>query len=127
MSKNISDGRPVRVRLPSLPISILLLTLLGQAPIALGQERLVGGHIGFGFPLVTHAGNEVTSIADSYQMSLPVGINVSGPGRMYFDLEFVTAVVDKPRQVNLTVNPGLLWRLGHGFAAGSRIGLDVNT
>jgi hypothetical protein len=45
---------------------------------------------------------------------------------MYFDLEFVPAVVDKPRQVNLTVNPGLLWRLGHGFAAGSRVGLDIN-
>ena len=45
---------------------------------------------------------------------------------MYFDLEF-PAVVDKPRQVNLTVNPGLLWRLGHGFAAGSRVGLDINT
>ena len=77
---------------------------MGQPPVAYAQERSVGGHIGFGFPFVARIGDDVTTIADFYQMSLPVGINVSGPGRMYFDLEF-PAVVDKPRQVNLTVNP----------------------
>jgi hypothetical protein len=34
---------------------------------------------------------------------------------MYFDLEFVPLVVDKPREIQLVVNPGLLWRFGHGF------------
>jgi len=38
-------------------------------------------------------------------MSLPVAITVSGPGRLYFDLEFVPTVVDRPRDVTLTVNP----------------------
>jgi hypothetical protein len=35
---------------------------------------------------------------------------------MYFHLEFVPLIVDRPREVKLTVNPGILWRLGHGFA-----------
>ena len=58
---------------------------------------------------------------------LPLAITVSGPGRMYFDLEFVPTVVDRPRDITLTVNPGFLWRLGHGFAAGSRVGFDIRT
>jgi len=60
-------------------------------------------------------------------MSLPVAITVSGPGRLYFDLEFVPTVVDRPRDVTLTVNPGFLWRLGRGFAAGSRVGFDIKS
>jgi hypothetical protein len=118
---------PVPVNPASLALSLLLLSSLGRPSVAFAQERSVGGHIGFGFPLVTRVGDDVTTIADSFQMSLPVGINVSGSGRMYFDLEFVPAVVDNPRQVNLTVNPGLLWKIGHGFAAGCRVGLDINS
>jgi len=124
---NISESFAIPSRLPWLAIPILVFSFAAQAPLAAAQEREVGGHVGFGFPLVTRIGDDVTTLADSYQMSLPVGINVSGPGRMYFDLELVPTVVDRPRQVNLTVNPGILWRLGHGFAAGSRVGLDVNS
>ncbi|HWB86581.1 MAG TPA: hypothetical protein VG675_20730 [Bryobacteraceae bacterium] len=113
--------------IPRIPALILLLLLAGQAPLARAQEKTVGGHLGFGFPLVTTAGGDVTTLADSFQMSLPVAITVSGSGRMYFDLEFVPLIVDSPREVRLTVNPGILWRLGHGFAVGSRVGFDVNS
>jgi hypothetical protein len=107
---------------------IAMMSLTGQIPLATAQgEKSVGGHAGFGFPLVTKDGGNVTTLSDNFQMSLPVAITVSGPGRMYFDLEFVPSVVDSPRRVNLTVNPGILWRLGHGFAAGSRVGFDVNS
>ena len=98
--------------------AILLLSVAGQAPLARAQEKSVGGHIGFGFPLVTHDGGDVTTLSDNFQMSLPVGITVRGSGRMYFDLEFVPHVIDKPREITLTVNPGILWRLGHGWSAG---------
>src|SRR5215813_7436331 len=112
---------------PWMPSAIVLLSLAGQAPLAHAQEKSVGGHIGFGFPLVTKDGGNVTTLGDSFQMSLPVGITVKGSGRLYFDLEFVPHVVDKPREINLTLNPGILWRLGHGFAAGCRVGFDVNS
>jgi hypothetical protein len=105
---------------------VLLISLAGTGPVR-AQERSVGGHFGVGFPLVTRNGSEVTTLGDFFQISVPVAITVSGPGRMYFDLEFVPLIVDKPRDVRLTVNPGLLWRLGHGFAAGCRVGLDVNS
>ena len=114
-------------RFPWVVLLILILALPGLGPLALAEDKTVGGHVGFGFPLVTRTGDDTTTIRDFFQMSLPVGINVSGSGRMYFDLEFVPAIVDRPRQVNLTVNPGLLWRFGHGFAAGSRVGFDVNS
>jgi hypothetical protein len=110
-----------------VPSLMLLVSLLWQAPLARAEDKSVGGHVGFGFPLVTRNADDVTTLGDSFQMSLPVGITVKGEGRMYFDLEFVPAVVDKPRQINLTVNPGILWRLGHGFAAGSRVGFDVHS
>jgi hypothetical protein len=110
-----------------IPILILLVSTTWLATPARAEDKVVGGHVGFGFPLVTRAGSDVTTIADDFRMSLPVAITVSGPGRMYFDLEFVPTVVDKPRDVTLTVNPGLLWRLGHGFAAGSRVGFDIKS
>ncbi len=110
-----------------IPVLILLLSLAWQPPLARAQDKTVGGHVGFGFPLVTHAVGDVTTIADFFRMSLPIAITVSGPGRLYFDLEFVPTVVDRPRDVTLTVNPGFLWRLGHGFAAGSRVGFDINS
>jgi hypothetical protein len=110
-----------------IPMLILLLSTTWQTTPAHAEDKVVGGHVGFGFPLVTHAGGDVTTIADDFRMSLPVAITVSGPGRMYFDLEFVPTVVDKPRDITLTVNPGLLWRLGHGFAAGSRVGFDIKS
>ena len=59
--------------------------------------------------------------------SLPVAITVNGPGRMYFDLELVPVVVDRPREIQLVVNPGFLWRVGHGIAVGSRVGFLVNS
>jgi hypothetical protein len=105
----------------------MLMSLLSQLPKAQAGEKNVGGHIGFGFPLVTTDGGTVTTLGDTFQMGLPIGITVTGPGRLFFDLELVPLVVDRPRQVKLTVNPGILWRLGHGFSAGSRVGLDVNT
>ena len=106
---------------------LLFSTLTAQATLARAEEKSVGGHVGFGFPLVTRTGDDVTTLGDYFQMGLPIGITVTGSGRLYFDLEFVPLVVDKPRQVSLTVNPGILWRLGHGFAAGSRVGFDVNS
>jgi hypothetical protein len=117
----------VSTRLLRIPVVMLLFALAWQAPLARAEEKDVGGHVGFGFPFVTRAGGDVTTIADSFRMSLPVAITVSGPRRMYFDLEFVPTVVDKPRDITLTVNPGLLWRLGHGFAAGCRVGFDIRS
>lgn len=110
-----------------IPKLILLLLLAGQARLALAQEKTVGGHVGIGLPLVTRDGGNVTTLGDFFQIGLPVAITVSGHGRMYFDLEFVPLIVDRPRQINLTVNPGILWRVGHGFAVGSRVGFDVNS
>jgi hypothetical protein len=124
---NICKRLSILSRLQWAAILILIQPLVSLAPLAMAEDKTVGGHVGFGFPLVTRTGDDTTTIRDFFQMSLPVGINVSGSGRMYFDLEFVPAVVDRPRQVNLTVNPGILWKLGHGFAAGSRVGFDVNS
>jgi hypothetical protein len=114
-------------RAPCIPSLLLLLSLAVQMPLARAQEKTVGGHVGFGFPLVTKDGGNVSSLADNFAMSLPVAITVNGPGRMYFDLELVPIVVDHPREIQLVVNPGFLWRVGHGFAVGSRVGFLVNS
>jgi hypothetical protein len=106
---------------------ILLMLLASPALLSGADDKYVGGHVGVGFPFVTKDGDNVSSLADNFSMSLPVAITVNGPGRMYFDLELVPIVVDKPREIQLVVNPGLLWRFGHGFAAGSRVGFLVNS
>jgi hypothetical protein len=123
---HIRRSLPGSASLSCGPTVILLMMLASSIPLFGSDDKDVGGHVGFGFPLVTKDGGNVSSLADNFQMSLPVAITVSGPGRMYFDLEFVPIVVDKPREIQLVVNPGLLWRLKHGFAVGSRVGFLVN-
>ena len=118
MSRNSGKQLMIPAGKTWLSISTLLLSLAGQARLANAQEKTVGGHAGFGFPLVTHDSDNTTTLGDTFQMSLPVAITVNGSGRMYFDLEFVPHVIDKPREITLTVNPGILWRLGHGWSAG---------
>jgi hypothetical protein len=130
-----SEGRSKNIRrwlvgpagLSWSPILILSVLLASPTSLSGADDKYVGGHVGFGFPLVTKDGGNVSSLADNFYMGLPIAITVSGPGRMYFDLEFVPIVVDKPREIQLVVNPGFLWRLGHGFAAGSRVGFLVNS
>ena len=50
---------------PWIPSAILLVSLAGLVPLMSAQEKSVGGHIGFGFPLVTHDGGNVTTLGDS--------------------------------------------------------------
>jgi hypothetical protein len=55
-----------RLASPWIPSAILLLSLAGQAPLARAQEKSVDGHIGFGFPLVTHDDGNVTTLGDNF-------------------------------------------------------------
>lgn len=105
---------------------ILLLAFALAAPIA-GAQTSVGGHIGFVLPLVTRAGGQTTTLGDGFSVGFPIGITVKGSGRMAFDLELVPAVKNTPRGVTLTVHPGLVWSIGHGFAVGGRAAFDVNS
>jgi len=107
---------------------ILCVSLLTQASLSKAADtKTVGGHVGFGFPLVTKDGGNVSSLRDNFYMGLPVALTVNGPGRMYFDFEWVPIFVDSPREIQLVVNPGFLWRLGHGWAAGSRVAFLINS
>ena len=120
------------MRPPSGVRSFLLLSLffatfhLLAASTARAQNS-VGGHIGVAFPLVTHADGETTTLSDNFTTAIPMGITIKRAGsRMAFDLEIVPVVKDKPREVNLTIHPGVIWGLQHGFAAGLRAAFDVN-
>lgn len=97
---------------------------IGQAQET--QDRL-GGHIGFVLPLVTHAGGQTTTLDENFGIGFPFGVTVKGSGRMAFDFEFVPFVQDSPRNVSLTVHPGILYGLGHGFTFGTRVAFDVNS
>lgn len=96
------------------------------ATTARAQDGL-GGHIGFVLPLVTHAGGQTTNLSDNFSIGFPMGITVKGRGKLAFDLELVPAVQDSPRQVKLTVHPGLVYGLRHNFAVGARLAFDVNS
>jgi len=117
---------------------VLATTLAGRVPLAQAQEQAqtqaqaqaqkgptLGGHIGFVLPMVTHSGGQTTNdLTDAFAVGFPVGITVKGSGRLAFDLEFVPQInTQKPRQTTLTVHPGLIYGLGHGFAVGGRIAL----
>ena len=95
-------------RIPSLAVfaaALAVLALPGQAK----AQNTVGGHFGIAFPLVTHADGRTTNIADNFIAAFPMGVSVKREGsKMAFDLELVPAVHNSPRNVTLTVHPGLV-------------------
>ena len=110
----------------ALWFALVLMALASTVPVAKSQDN-IGGHIGFVLPLVTHAGGNTTSLADHFSIGFPIGVTFKGKGRMAFDLELVPGIQDSPRNTSLTVHPGLVWGLGHRWAAGLRAAFDVNT
>jgi hypothetical protein len=107
----------------AVAMSLTGLTALAEA------QTTVGGHIGFVLPLVTRAGGQTTNdLSDAFSIGFPMGITVKGKGSMAFDMELVPAInTVRPRENSLTVHPGLIWDLGHGFGAGMRAAFDVNS
>jgi hypothetical protein len=87
----------------------------------------LGAHIGFLLPLVTQSGGQTTSLADQPAVGFPVGITVKGSGRTAFDLEFVPQYnATGQRLTTLTIHPGLIYSLGHGYAVGLRAAFVVD-
>jgi hypothetical protein len=107
-------------------VVVLVLLMAGNTIMAEAQTT-VGGHIGFVLPLVTDTDGQVTNLADNFGIGFPVGITVKGTGRFAFDMEFVPFINDSPRQVSLTLHPGGIWNIGHGFAVGMRAAFVVNS
>jgi hypothetical protein len=98
-----------------------------QAQAQTQKGPTLGGHIGVVFPLVTHSGGQTTSLGDQFAVGFPVGITVKGSGRTAFDLEFVPQYnATGQRLTTLTVHPGLIYSLGHGYAVGLRAAFVVD-
>jgi hypothetical protein len=99
-----------------------------SAPQAQAHKRpTLGGHIGFLLPLVTQSGGQTTSLADQPAVGFPIGITVKGSGRTAFDLEFVPQYNSTgQRLTTLTIHPGLIYSLGHGYAVGLRAAFVVD-
>src|SRR5260370_36190088 len=113
-----------------ITLVVLATTVAVRAPLAQAQEGpTVGGHIGFVLPLVTHVGGQtINDTANQFSIGFPVGVTFKGSGRMAFDLELVPFInTTRPRTNSLTLHPGVVWNLGHGFGAGVRVAFDVNT
>jgi hypothetical protein len=111
----------------NLRTAALLLACLAVPVSRAAAQGRIGGHVGFVLPLVTHAGGQTTNLGDNFTVGFPMGITVKGGGRLSFDMELVPSVQNSPRQVSLTVHPGLVAGVGHGFAVGMRAAFDVNS
>src|SRR6185503_19755807 len=79
--------------------------IIFTSSFAHAQNRL-GGHFGVVFPLVTHAGDDTTTISEDFQIGFPMGITVKKPDvKWAFDLELVPGIQNEPLGVSLTVHP----------------------
>jgi hypothetical protein len=129
-------------------LAVLATTLAGRASLAQEQESsapqaqvsstpqaqaeakkgpTLGGHIGFVLPLVTHSGGQTTSLGDQPAVGFPIGITVKGSGRTAFDFEFIPQYnATGQRLTTLTLHPGLIYSLGHGYAVGLRAAFVVD-
>jgi hypothetical protein len=102
---------------------------VSSAPQAQAKKGpTLGGHIGFVLPLVTHSGGQtINNLTEQFAVGFPVGITVKGSGRTAFDLELVPQInTAGQRLTTLTVHPGLIYSLGHGWAAGGRVAFVVD-
>lgn len=97
------------------------------ASVPAAAQDGIGGHVGVVLPWVTHAAGQTTTLSDNFNIGFPMGITVKGPGKVAFDMEFVPAIQDTPRQVSLTFHPGLVYDLGHGIGVGMRAAFGVNS
>jgi len=102
----------------------LLLVVLAIPGRAAAQNR-IGGHFGAVFPLVTHADGETVTIGDDFKIGFPMGVTVKTSDKWAFDLELVPVIQNDPLFVTLTVHPGIIRGLSHGYAAGLRMAFDV--
>jgi len=118
-------GRSILVR--GFVIATLALISLVATSATASAQVTVGGHVGFVIPWVTHAGGQTTSIADNFQIGFPIGVTFKGQGHLALDLEMIPSISDKPRDVALTIDPGVVWGLPHGIGIGLRAAFDVNS
>jgi hypothetical protein len=128
--KGMKKKMTKQMRRTWVALAVLATTMAAGAPLAQAQNGItMGGHIGFVLPLVTHAGGQtINDTADQFSIGFPVGVTFKGSGRMAFDMELVPFInTAPPRQTTLTVHPGLVWNLGHGWGAGGRLAFDVNS
>ena len=96
--------------------------------VAKAQDR-VGGHIGVVFPLVTHVNGDTVTIGDDFKIGFPMGITIKTSPTIAFDLEIVPVLdpnKNLPLNVPLTIHPGILKGLGHGWTLGGRMAFDIN-
>src|SRR6185436_19737332 len=103
---------------------VLVLVVLAIPGRAAAQNR-VGGHFGAVFPLVTHGDGETVTIGDDFKVGFPMGVTVKTSDKWAFDLELVPVIQNDPLFVTLTVHPGIIRGLSHGYAAGLRMAFDV--
>jgi hypothetical protein len=98
-----------------------------QAQAEAKKGPTLGGHIGFVLPLVTHSGGQTTSLGDQPAVGFPIGITIRGSGRTAFDFEFIPQYnATGQRLTTLTLHPGLIYSLGHGYAVGLRAAFVVD-
>ena len=103
-----------------------MIGLMLCAETAAAQNRL-GGHFGFAFPLVARAQGETTTIADDFVLVVPTGITVRKSDRFAFDLELAPVIQNNPRNISLTLHPGVAWGIGGGYSVGGRVAFDIGS
>ena len=108
-------------------VAVAAAILLAGTIAFAGAQTAIGGHIGFVLPIVTRVAGQTTNLGDNFVIGFPVGITIKGRGRMAFDMELVSSIQNKPRMVSLTVHPGVVWGVGHGFGVGGRAAFDINS
>lgn len=113
-------------RLSSVRTSVLILVLTAAMPAAAAAQDRVGGHFGFVIPLVTRANDTTTTVSDDFVIGFPTGITLNTSDRLAFDLELVPVIQNEPLHVDLTVHPGVIFRLADRFSAGLRMAFEVN-
>lgn len=90
----------------------------------------VAGHVGIVHPLVTfNSKGSHTNFKDSYNVGMPIGINIWKTSKIGFSSEivpFIRATANGSEVNNVLFHPGILVALGRGFTFAGRLAFETS-
>lgn len=90
----------------------------------------LAGHVGIVHPLLTISdGNTTGNFGNSYSVGFPLSINIWKTEKVGFSFEIIPAIRSENgshKMNNLTLHPGILYRLGKGYAFAGRAAFETS-
>ena len=110
--------------LPGWAVAVLVAVVTLWTSDAAAQGRSVGGHVGVALPLVSRSQGETTMLVDDFAIIFPMGVVLRLNTGLPIDLAVVPTL--HKHRVEFSMGVNTIHGIGHGFAVGGGVFVDVS-